>query len=123
MKRLTIAPLHRSRLPDLHEVSPLDDDDVSCMAELRDLLARHGRLERFALHLAHRNFDLDHDEVLVEYSDPQRREKWQRVTSRAHAARLDAVPTTWMLTAVKPVAVRVCVYLTGRGHLGRHRPA
>jgi hypothetical protein len=52
------------------------------MAELRDVLARHGRLGRFALHLAHRHFALRDDEVLVEYSDAVRREQWTRAEPR-----------------------------------------
>ena len=123
MKRLTIAPLHWSRLPDLHQVQPLDGNDLVCMAELRAVLARHRRLGRFALHLIHRHFELGEDEVLVEYSDPAKREQWQRVESRDSGALHDAVPTTWTLGAAAPLAVCVCAYDVERGHLGRHRPA
>lgn len=123
MKRLTIAPLHWSRLPELRQVPPLDDDDLVCMGELRAVLARHGRLDRFALHLIHKHFELGADEVLVEYSDPAMREQWQRVELRTSAALHDAVPTTWTLAAAAPLAVCVCAYEVDRGHLGRHQPA
>ncbi len=121
MKRLTIAPLHWSRLPDLRHVAPLDGDDLECMIAVRDVLARHGRLNRFALHLVHKHFELDADEVLVEYSDPATREQWQRVERRASARLHDAMPTTWTLAAAAPLAVCVCAYRVDQGHLGRHR--
>jgi hypothetical protein len=123
MHRLTIAPLHWSRLQDLRQVAPLDGNDISCMSEVRDVLARHGCLDRFALHLVHKHFELRADEVLVEYSDPSTREQWQRVEPRASARLHDAVPTTWTLAAGPPLAVCVCAYRVDRGHLGRHRPA
>lgn len=82
MNRLTIAPLHWSRLPDLRQIAPLGDADLACMCELRTVLARHGRLERFALHLVHQHFELGADEVLVEYSDAQLRKQGQRVEMR-----------------------------------------
>jgi hypothetical protein len=122
MKGLTIAPLHWSRLPDLREAAPLDGHDLACMVEVRDVLARHGRLDRFALHLVHKHFELRADEVLVEYSDPATREQWQRVEPRISARLQAAVPTTWMLAApTAPLAVCVCAYRIDQGHLGRHR--
>ena len=123
MKRLTIAPLQRSRLQDLRQAASLDGDDLACMGKLRDVLARHGRLERFALHLVHKHFELGPDEVLEEYSDAATREQWQRVEPRAGAALHDAVPTTWTLATAEPLAVCVCAYRVDQGHLGRHRPA
>ncbi len=121
MKRLTIAPLHWSRLPDLRHVAPIDGDDLACMVEVRDVLTRHGCLDRFALHLVHKHFELGADEVLVEYSDPATREQWQRVEPRASASLRAAVPTTWTLAAAAPLAVCVCAYRVDQGHLGRHR--
>jgi hypothetical protein len=123
MAALTIHPLHWSRLSDLRDVAPLDADDLACMAELRAVLARHGRLERFALHLVHRHFDLAATEVLVEYSDPRTREQFLRVETRSAAALRDAVPTTWLLAARGPLVTCVCASKSGQGHLGRHESA
>jgi hypothetical protein len=89
MQPLTISPLHWSRLPDLRQVPRLDDDLV-CMGELRAVLPQHGRVERLALHLIHKHFELSADEVLVEHRDPAMREQWQYVESRGTAALHDA---------------------------------
>lgn len=92
---ISIQPMQWTALPDLGDTLPLDDTDHACMMELRAVLARHGKLGRFALHLAHRHFDLAAGEVLIERSDPEGRA--QTVT----VGRLDdvgeAVPTTWLL--------------------------
>ena len=120
MAQLTIHPMHWSRLRDLRDVAPLDANDLACMAELREVLARHGRLERFALHLVHKHFDLADDEVLVEYSDPQAREQHLRVEARGCVALRDARPTTWLLAGPRPLVACVCAWRAGQGHLGRH---
>ncbi|MFT8247169.1 hypothetical protein [Roseomonas sp. BN140053] len=92
--RLVIQPMQWACLPELHETAPLDDSDHACMVELRAVLARHGKLGRFALHLAHRHFELAPGEVLIERPDPDGR------TQHVTAGRLDhvpdAVPTTWL---------------------------
>jgi hypothetical protein len=121
MTRITISPLHWSHLQDLRDVAPLDDADLACMDELRLVLARHGRLGRFALHLVHKHFDLADDEVLVEYSDPTAREQRFCVEARDSEALRDAIPTTWTLATGQPVVACVCAYRADQGHLGRHR--
>ena len=119
---LTIAPLQWGRLPDLRDTAPLDAADLACMIELRDVLARHDRLGRFALHLVHKHFELGADEVLVEYSDPAAREQRLRVEPRDAPSLRDAIPTTWTLQHDgAPLVACVCAYRLEHGHLGRHR--
>jgi len=62
-----------STLPDITEVRPLDSSDLPCLHELREVLERHGALERFGLNLLHDHFELDDDELLMEVSDPETR--------------------------------------------------
>jgi hypothetical protein len=62
-----------STLPDITEVRPVDASDLPCLNELRDVLERHGALERFGLNLLHDHFELDDDELLVEVSDADTR--------------------------------------------------
>ena len=119
MDGLTIRPLHWARLRDLHQVAPLDRNDLACMAELRQVLERHGRLERFALHLVHKHFDLADHEILVAYSDAIAREQRCRVEARDTLR--DAVPTTWTFDRGEPGVACVCAYSIAHGHLGRHR--
>lgn len=120
MARIKISVMQWGRLPDLREVAPLDEADLACMDELRDVLARHGRLGRFALHLVHRHFEIADGEVLVEYSDPCARELLLRVEPLRDAVTFGAVPTTWTLDAGGAQVVCMCAFRAGQGHLGRH---
>ena len=122
MARIEISVMQWGRLPDLRDVAPLADADLDCMQEVRDVLARHGCLGRFALHLVHRHFEIADGEVLVEYGNPTTRELQLRVEPRRSAALLDAVPTTWTLDAGGPQVVCLCASRPGLGHLGRHAP-
>ena len=92
---LIVQPLQWEALPELHETPDLDDSDAACMADIRAVLERHGKLDRFALHLIHRHFDLAPGEVLIERPDPDAR------TQHVSVGRLDdeplARPTTWIL--------------------------
>ena len=121
-RSMTILPLEWRRLPELRDVPPLDAADLACLAELRDVLARHGRLRRFALQLAHKHFEVAPHEVLVEYSDPIARVQQLRVEARSAGIVRDAVPTTWMLDQPgAPLVTCVCAYRADVGHLGRHQ--
>jgi hypothetical protein len=91
---LSIQPMQWGALPDLDEVPPLDDSDLQCLEALRDVLARRGKLRRFAIHLAHRHFALGADEILIERPDPDGRT--QHVTVGRLAEAPDARPTTWL---------------------------
>jgi len=123
MSELTIRPLQWKRIRDLRDVAPLDARDLACMAELREVLARHGRLERFAVQLIHKHFELAEDEVLIEYSDAARREHRLRVERRDGANARHAVPTSWMLDRERPLVACVCAFRGAEGHLGRHESA
>lgn len=120
MSKLTIQPMQWTRTKDLHDCAPLAEDDLKCMEEVRSVLAKHNKLGRFALHLIHKHFDLDDDEILVEYSDPTIREQFFKVEKANSEAVARAIPTTWTLEALQPSARCVCAYRPGQGHLGRH---
>jgi len=64
--QLIIQPMQWSMLPELQDAPRLDDEDLACLREVRDALPRHGKLQRFAVHLAHRRFELGPDEILIE---------------------------------------------------------
>jgi hypothetical protein len=120
MNHLTIAPMQWTRVEDLHDTEPLSQADVECMKDLRAVLARHGRLGRFALHLIHKHFEIADDEVLVEYSEAANREQFFRVEKASSEVARHAIPTTWTLEHLEPTARCVCAWRATHGHLGRH---
>lgn len=105
---LSIQPMQWSKLPELHQTPPLDDGDLACLAEVRDVLARYGKLARFAVHLAHRHFDLGQGEVLIERPDPEGR------TQHVSVGRLEdepmARPTTWLFEEGPEMRLSDAVY-------------
>lgn len=106
---LSIRPMQWAILPELHDTPPLDDDDdLACLEEIRGVLARHGKLSRFAVHLAHRHFELAPDEILIERPDPDGR------TQHVAVGRLDdareARPTTWLFEEGPELRLSEAVY-------------
>lgn len=120
MTKLAIAPMQWAPIKDLHDCDPLSEADLECMKDVRAALAKHGKLDRFALHLIHKHFDIAEDEILVEYSEAANREQFFRVEKASSEAAKHAVPTTWTLESMEPMARCVCAYRQGQGHLGRH---
>ena len=66
MTNVMIAPVEWANLKDIDDVEPLNESDAACFAEVRDVLKRHDRLNRFGLALLHSHFSLAPDEVMVE---------------------------------------------------------
>jgi hypothetical protein len=91
---LCIRPMQWGELPELHEAMPLDLSDLACLADLKTVLARHGKLDRFAVQLAHRHFGVGEGEILVEQPDPQSRT--QLVSVARHGDHPSSIPTTWL---------------------------
>lgn len=60
-----------NNLNNIAEVQPFGNEtnDVACFNELRDVLAKHNKLDRFGLCLLHKHFDVKPDEILVESCD------------------------------------------------------
>ena len=56
---LEVAPMQWGLLKDLDDVGSINDSDVDCLAEVREVLKKHGKRERFGVALLHRHFDMD----------------------------------------------------------------
>jgi hypothetical protein len=64
-----VAAAQWNHLPDIRETKALSDADRLCLDAVRDLLEKHGCLERFGVNLLHKHFDMSSDEILVEQAD------------------------------------------------------
>lgn len=120
MTKLAISPMQWASIKDLHECEPLSEADFACMKDVRAALKKHDKLDRFALHLIHKHFDIAEDEILVEYSEVSQREQFFRVEKATSEIAKHAIPTTWTLEHIAPMARCVCAYRINEGHLGRH---
>jgi len=105
-EQITIAPMQWTSLQELQNVEPLNDGDSECLKEVRAVLAKHGKLDRFALHLAHKHFDLEEDEILCEYTDSENRTLTMIPKKKSDIP--GHVETTWMLNDAG--ALTACIY-------------
>jgi hypothetical protein len=122
MTALAIQPMQWGKLDDLHDTAPLDNGDMECMRAVREVLLKFGKVERFALHLVHKHFDLADDEILVEYSNANTREQYFKPEKAGSENAKDAIPTTWMLRDMESSVICVCAR-TENGHQARHAEA
>jgi hypothetical protein len=91
-------------LPNIYEIDPAGPQDRACFDELREVLERHGALQRFGITLLHQHFDMAPDEVLVESVDAENRILTMRPVSAK--PNKEAVETSWRLD--DPTAQRRC---------------
>ncbi len=85
------------RLPRIDEVPSLSEEDRVCFAEVRDVLAKHGRLQRFGICLLHEHFALAEDEILTEAWDAETRTLVSRPRRRAEESSKRLIETSWRL--------------------------
>jgi hypothetical protein len=88
---------------------PLGETDGVFVAELRELLTKHGNLDRFGLCLLHDHFDVAADEILMETNDPAQRTL--SVTTERVASLPPFKATMWDLNprrGVIPRAIQAC---------------
>jgi hypothetical protein len=95
----------------IEAVAPLGEADREVLDEIREVLAKHGALERFSLTLIHSHFDLRDDEVLVEVVDTSARTLTiQPRPKRDPDALGDPIETSWRLDSPsgEPICVLYC---------------
>jgi len=113
-------PMQWAAIPDISAVPPFSDRDKVCFKELRDVLAKHGCLDRFGVNLIHKHFDVAGDEVLVETIDAESRTLTVRTMKRADMPH--SVETQWQLAEGE--AVQLCHFycITNVSHQRFHQP-
>jgi hypothetical protein len=102
---MATASLHPlPKLPDIHQIEPVGSQDQACMDEIREVLKRHGALQRFGLTLLHQHFDMSDEEVLIESVDTENRILTMQPSTADPVGR--AIETSWRLD--DPTGVRRC---------------
>jgi hypothetical protein len=105
-KTLSVAPTQWADFKNIQEVEPIDESDLECMTEVRDVLNKHGKRDRFGLALLHRHFAIRDGEVLLEDSNDDTRELTIRPVQKDTADA--AVPTIWKLLDEEISPVQRC---------------
>ena len=93
----------------LETISKIGDKDKKCFAELREVLERHGALERFGVCLLHDHFDVGDDEILEEVCDETNRVLTAQPVDRASwEAKPNSRATMWELKENR--ALQGCIF-------------
>jgi hypothetical protein len=95
MKTLEIAPTQWGRYKDIEDVEPINDSDLDCLAEVSEILKKHGKRERFGVALLHKHFEMSSDEQLVEYTDEVNRILTIKPVKKSEAG--NTIETIWEL--------------------------
>ena len=97
----------RTPFESLDSAGTLSDSDRDCMDEVREVLARHGKLDRFGISLLHDHFPLSPDEILLETSDADRRTMTLR-PAIVDPADTSTIDTQWYLGRSMPLSLVKC---------------
>ena len=108
-------------LPHISEALPLTDEDDQLVADLHEVLKKHGALDRFGITLLHNHFHISDDEVLVEDTDMETRVQTISPVPISELADVPIVQTAWHLKTGKAVMSCTCVK-SGNDHSHQHRP-
>ena len=126
---------NQTTIPHVDDATPLSSADDQCVADIRDVLARHHALNRFGIMLLHDHFQVADDEILVESCDPVARTLMLRPLKKADVADSNLLETSWSLEPIevrggrrrpdpKPVTTcrSACSNIPGKGHSSVHYP-
>lgn len=105
-------------LPVIDDVTPLDNSDEACMEEIRDVLKRHRKLDRFGLTLLHQHFPVNEGEILVETCNPKTRELYMCTVLKSEVDNTSVVETSWRLS--DSGAMTKCQTKCQTGRDGKH---
>jgi hypothetical protein len=109
MSGITLENIQWSSLPDIDDVEPIGEADLRVLDEIREVLLRHSRADRFGVCLLHKHFELAENEIAVEYTDVEARSSTVVVEPKSPSTSGNRIETVWRFKADGPEAVTVCV--------------
>ena len=98
MTTVSLETVQWASLTDIDSIEPINDDDSAVLDEIHQVLLRHGKSSRFGVCLLHKHFDVDDDEVAIEYTDVDRRES-RVVVEKRDDFTMNSIQTVWRFRA------------------------
>ena len=108
----------RDYVKDIEEIEPIDQGDYECLAEIREVLKKYEKEERFGIALLHSQFPVDDGEMLVEYTDKEARVLTIKPVKREDVGK--TIETIWMLLDGEHKAMLGCRQYCGTDVQGNH---
>ncbi len=68
-----LTPLAHNSLKDINAIEKLNESDNSCILELKKVLKKYKKEDKFGLLLLHKHFDIEEDEIMLESIDIENR--------------------------------------------------
>jgi hypothetical protein len=79
----------------IQDVQPFGKQDEQCLAEIQQVLERHGLTSRFGVALLHKHFAVEGDEILVERTELEERRLVTDCVKVTDAKALNLITTVW----------------------------
>lgn len=102
------AQILSKKLPHISEVKPLSVEDKLTMDKLYEVLKEQNALKRFGITLLHEHFEINDDEVLIEFTDIETRTQTIMPVSKNDPELIDSIETSWRLDTGFPVMACKC---------------
>ena len=101
-----MTALQWTDVPHIDEIDGISDEDREVLEEIREVLARHDRLNKFGIALLHYHFNLNEDEILVEYCDAPNRTLTTRTLLARDMDPSGLIETIWRFDTFKGAACK-----------------
>lgn len=122
MSAVNVQPMQWKPVVNISAAKPFSLEDTECFKELRDVLVKHGAIDRFGISLIHRHFDIEPDEEMMEYTDFNNRMLIVKPVKKSDIDWKHTTITNWRLTEDNEIATVGCGCASNsNGHLGFHR--
>lgn len=119
---VVMSPMKWAGVPVIDDVQDFTDSDAACLREIREVLVRHGAIERFGVQLIHKHFEMSEDEILVEYTDMEERTQTSRVEkAKDLPSEVKRIETQWLFMRENAHAVCHGYCYVNSGHSRRHQ--
>lgn len=118
---INLNPMKWSNLTHIDDIKPIDSSDEAILADVREVLSKHGALDRFGVFLVHKHFELELDEYVLEQTDELSRVQTLTV-ERGTDPDQNTIQTMWKFQNDGETAGTKCVLRCNynRGHKAVH---
>ncbi|SFT08699.1 hypothetical protein [Mucilaginibacter polytrichastri] len=111
MENITAMVYNRFSHADV--IEPLAENEKECLEEIRCILTKYDKLDRFGITLLHKHFELFNDEILIETTDEETRQQIIQPMKKSDLDLIDGsiLETSWALKNSETLVVcqRSCV--------------
>ena len=120
VKKTMLNPILHNELSDIQEVALITKDDSYCLSELKEIILKYGKENKFGISLLHTHFDLLENEMLVETINVKERVLTTTPVQVDEQRKKSLVQTVWCFSKDQSL-VKGCESFCPRDDKGRHK--